>query len=253
MDHLPMILLLASCVLVGAFVGAVGIGGVLLIPALMIFSRLPVHEAAATALFSFFFTGLLGSWLFSRRGTIEWRVALPVCLGAFVCSLVGAAVGGQVSSTILIWIIALVLLGAGVYILLPVASADAINHAEKKQPRRKMLFGVGIAAGFGAGLSGAGGPVFSVPIMLALQFDPLIAVGTGQVVQIASSLSGSLGNLAYGTIQYGLAIPVTLAELVGVVAGVRIAHSVPVRQLRRAAAGLCILSAVAMIAKNIVV
>ena len=235
---------------VGTFVGAVGIGGVLLIPALMIFSRLPVHEAAATALFSFFFTGLLGSWLFSRRGTIEWRVALPVCLGAFVFSLAGAAVGGQVSATILIWVIAIVLLGAGMYILRPVAYADAKSYAEKKQPRRKALFGVGIAAGFGAGLSGAGGPVFSVPIMLALQFDPLIAVGTGQVVQIASSLSGSLGNLAYGTIQYGLAIPVTLAELAGVVAGVRIAHSVPARHWRRAAAGLCILSAVAMIAKN---
>jgi uncharacterized membrane protein YfcA len=251
MGHPPMILLLASCILVGTFVGAVGIGGVLLIPALMIFSRLPVHEAAATALFSFFFTGLLGSWLFSRRGTIEWRVALPVCLGAFVFSLAGAAVGGQVSATLLIWIIAVVLLSAGVYILFPTASAGEDNHPEKKQPRRTVLFGVGIAAGFGAGLSGAGGPVFSVPIMLSLQVDPLIAVGTGQLVQIASSLSGSLGNLAYGTIQYGLAIPVTLAELVGVVAGVRIAHSVPARYLRRAAAGLCILSAVAMIAKSI--
>ena len=114
-----------------------------------------------------------------------------------------------------------------------------------------MLFGIGAAAGFGAGISGAGGPVFSVPLMLAMQFDPLVAVGTGQVVQIASSLSGSLGNLGYGTIQYGLAVPVTIAELIGVVAGVRIAHAVPVRQLRLGAAVLCIVSAVGMIARSI--
>ena len=246
-----MILLLASCVVVGVFVGAVGIGGVLLIPALMNFSHLPVHEAAATALFSFLFTGLLGSWLFSRRGTIEWRVSLPVCAGALLFGFIGAALGGRTPATLLIWIIATVLLGAGVYILLPGASATSASQIGKKKSPKKVLFGIGAAAGFGAGISGAGGPVFSVPLMLAMQFDPLVAVGTGQVVQIASSLSGSLGNLGYGTIQYGLAVPVTIAELTGVVAGVRIAHAVPVRQLRLGAAVLCMVCAVGMIARSI--
>jgi uncharacterized membrane protein YfcA len=246
-----MILLLASCIVVGVFVGAVGIGGVLLIPALMNFSHLPVHEAAATALFSFLFTGLLGSWLFSRRGTIEWRISLPVCLGAVVFSFVGAAVGGRVPAAVLVWIIATVLLGAGIFIVLSKASTASEGLIGKKRPARKLLFGIGAAAGFGAGISGAGGPVFSVPLMLAMQFDPLVAVGTGQVVQIASSLSGSLGNLGYGTIQYGLAVPVTIAELIGVVAGVRIAHAVPVRQLRLGAAALCMVSAVGMIARSL--
>jgi uncharacterized membrane protein YfcA len=246
-----MILLLASCIVVGVFVGAVGIGGVLLIPALMSFSHLPVHEAAATALFSFLFTGLLGSWLFSRRGTIEWNISLPVCLGAVVFSFVGAALGGRVPAAVLVWIIAIVLLGAGVYILLPRRTAISAGAVERNRSPKKVLFGVGAAAGFGAGLSGAGGPVFSVPLMLAMQFDPLVAVGTGQVVQIASSLSGSLGNLGYGTIQYALAVPVTIAELIGVVAGVRIAHAVPVRQLRLGAAVLCMVSAVGMIARSI--
>lgn len=245
-----MILLLASCVVVGVFVGAVGIGGVLLIPALMNFSHLPVHEAAATALFSFLFTGLLGSWLFSRRGTIEWRITLPVCLGALVASFAGAALGGRIPAAVLVWIIATVLLGAGVYILLPRSSPASAGVIGKKQSPKKVLFGIGAAAGFGAGISGAGGPVFSVPLMLAMQFDPLVAVGTGQVVQIASSLSGSLGNLGYGTIQYALAVPVTIAELIGVVAGVRIAHAVPVRQLRLGAAVLCIVSAVGMVARS---
>lgn len=246
-----MFLLLASCVVVGVFVGAVGIGGVLLIPALMNFSHLPVHEAAATALFSFLFTGLLGSWLFSRRGTIEWRISLPVCLGALVSSLAGAVLGGRMPAAVLTWIIAAVLLGAGIYILLSRPSLASSRAVEKMRPPNKVLFGIGAAAGFGAGISGAGGPVFSVPLMLAMQFDPLVAVGTGQVVQVASSLSGSLGNLGYGTIQYALAVPVTIAELVGVVAGVRIAHAVPVRQLRLGAAALCMASAVGMVARSI--
>ena len=38
---------------VGALIGAVGIGGVLLIPALAAFAALPIQTAMATALFTF--------------------------------------------------------------------------------------------------------------------------------------------------------------------------------------------------------
>jgi uncharacterized membrane protein YfcA len=247
---MAMLLLLASCLVVGVFVGAVGIGGVLLVPALMMFSHLSVHQAAATALFSFLFTGLLGGWLFSRRGTIDWPVAGPVCAGAFALSFAGAAAGSRIPAAVLMWIIAAILLTAGLYILLPKASRRPGQGSNRNHRRVGALLGMGAVSGFGAGISGAGGPLFSVPIMLALQFDPLVAVGTGQVVQIASSFSGSLGNLSYGSIQYGLALPVTLAELAGVLLGVRLAHVARGHQLRLAAAVLCIVSAVGMAAKT---
>jgi uncharacterized membrane protein YfcA len=247
---MAMLLLLASCLVVGVFIGAVGIGGVLLVPSLMLFAHLSVHQAAATALFSFLFTGILGGWLFSRRGSIDWRIAGPVCAGAFVLSFAGAAVGSRVPASVLMWIIAAILLGAGLYILLP--NARQSSDLEKDPGRRNFgpLLGIGAVSGFGAGISGAGGPLFSVPIMLALQFDALAAVGTGQVVQIASSLSGSLGNMSYGSIQYGLALPVTVAELIGTLLGVRIAHAVHGNQLRVGAAILCIVSAIGMAAKT---
>jgi uncharacterized membrane protein YfcA len=244
-----MLFLLASCLVVGVFIGAVGIGGVLLVPALMMFARLSVHQAAATALFSFLFTGLLGGGLFSRRGTIDWKVAGPVCAGAFALSFAGAAVGGRIPAAVLMWIIAAILLAAGLYIVLP----DTRKNPAVDGNRRGMaaLLGMGAVSGFGAGISGAGGPLFSVPLMLALQFDPLVAVGTGQVVQIASSFSGSLRNMSYGSIQYGLALPVTLVELIGVLLGVRIAHVARGNQLRFAAAVLCMISAAGMAAKTL--
>jgi len=242
------LLLLGSCLVVGIFIGAVGIGGVLLVPALMVFSQLSVHQAAATALFSFFFTGLLGAWLFARRGTIAWKVAGPVCAGAFALSYAGATAGVRIQATILMWIIAAILLFAGLYIMLP---KTQVPGGKDKRYGAGTLLGIGAASGFGAGISGAGGPLFSVPLMLALQFDPLVAVGTGQVVQIASSFSGSLSNLSSGAIQYALALPVTLAELIGVLAGVRIAHAAPGNYLRSAAAALCIVSAAGMVAKTV--
>ena len=87
--------------------------------------------------------------------------------------------------------------------------------------------------------------------MFALQFDPLTVVGTGQVVQIASSLSGSLGNMADGLIDYRVGAAVTIAELIGTLLGVRIAHAVRGNQLRLGAAALCIISAMGMAAKAI--
>src|SRR3954447_23575642 len=216
----------------------------------MLFSNLTVHEAAATALFSFLFTGLIGTWLFMRRGSIDWRTSLPVCIGAFAFSYIGAAAGIIIPAAMLTWIVAAVILGAGLNILL---RRPAMHIDEgSRHPTAKVLFAVGALSGFGAGISGAGGPLFSVPLMLAMHFDALVAVGTGQVVQIAAPLSGSLSNWSHGTIQYGLAVPVTAVELIGVVAGVKLAHMAGAKQLRYGAAVLCIVSAVGMVAKSIV-
>ena len=64
---LELILLLLAAFGVGALIGAVGIGGILLIPALTAFAGLGIHEAMATALFTFAFTGITGTMLFQRR------------------------------------------------------------------------------------------------------------------------------------------------------------------------------------------
>jgi uncharacterized membrane protein YfcA len=237
--------LLASCVAVGLLIGTVGIGGVLLVPALMTFSRLSVHEASATALFSFLFTGLVGGWEFRRRGTLDWRIAGPVCASALVLGFAGAALGDRVPSGVLTWIIAAVLFGAGIYLLLGSVRADPGGSGRQSGPLASLL-GIGAVSGLGAGISGAGGPLFSVPLMLALHFDPLVAVGTGQVVQIASSLSGSLGHMAAGSIHYRLGLTITVAELAGTLLGVRLAHAARAGQLRVLAAALCLVSAVGM-------
>ena len=72
MDQIGLELLLAGGI-VGFLIGAVGIGGVLLIPALVAVSGLTPHQSSATALFTFMFTGVLSSFLFQRKGSIDWR------------------------------------------------------------------------------------------------------------------------------------------------------------------------------------
>lgn len=233
-------MLLVIALVVGFCIGAIGVGGILLIPSLILFADISIHQAAGTALFTFLFTGLYGTWLFLRRGSIDWRVSLPICLSAIVFSYAGAWVNSALGAMALHRIIAVVTITAGVYILVPGSrhNRDALDgHSQR---RMALLLGIGATAGFGAGLSGAGGPLFSVPIMLLLGFAPLTAIGTGQVLQIAAASAGSFSNLRYGTINFDVSWWLIAGELIGVFVGVHIAHRARTEYLRAMVAGLCI-------------
>ena len=244
-------LLVAIALAVGFFIGAVGVGGILLIPALVLLGGLGIHQATATALFSFLFTGLLGTWLFQRRGSIDWKMTVPVCAGAVVFSYLGAMVNSMVDARMLALIIALTIVFAGAYVLLPIRHGSARQRDGKSTAQQFLLLAVGAASGFGSGVSGAGGPLFSVPMMLVLRFVPLAAIGTSQVLQIIAAVSGTIGNLQYGSVDFLAAAWITLFELACVVLGTRAAHAVSVTVLRRMAAGLCVVVGLFMLARSL--
>jgi uncharacterized membrane protein YfcA len=216
---------------------------------LALFGGLTIHQAAATALATFVFTGVLGTWLYQRRGSISWRITLPVCAGAVVFGYAGAALAAVVDPRPLAIAIALLIIAAGVYVFLP-ARASARPRDGSGWRGQVELAAVGAASGFGSGFSGAGGPLFSVPIMVILGYVPLTAVATSQVLQIIAAVSGSMENLRHGTIDLTIATVVTLFELAGVLAGVRLAHVASPLVLRRLAGSLCILTGALLLIRS---
>jgi uncharacterized protein len=198
-----------------------------------------IHQAAATSLFTFLFTGILGTWLYQRRGSIDWRITLPVCAAALLFGFLGAALAATMDPRPLAIIISLIIVAAGVYVLFPVQP-----HAQFRNGRGEawLLASVGAASGFGSGFSGAGGPLFSVPLMVILRYAPLTAVATSQVLQIVAATSGSIENLRHGFIDWDTAAIVTVFELLGVIAGVRLAHIASALALRRLAGALCVIT-----------
>jgi uncharacterized membrane protein YfcA len=208
---------------------------------LALFGGLSIHQAAATSLFTFLFTGILGTWLYQRRGSIDWRIALPVCAGALIFGYLGATAAAQIDPRPLSISIALIIVAAGIYVLVPLTISPQYRSGRGWR-ERALLASVGAASGFGSGFSGAGGPLFSVPIMVILRYVPLTAVATSQVLQIIAATSGSLGNLRHGFIDLRIAALVTVFELAGLIIGVRLAHVASALVLRRLAGGLCIAS-----------
>ena len=228
---------------VGFCIGAAGVGGILLIPAL-IASGLTTHQAQSTSLFTFVFTGICGSWLYQQRGSIEWGQAVPICAGAAVFSYLGAWANSLIAVNVLNLVVASILLGAGFYLFMPpsAATGDRLKSAQTLP----LLLGFGAAAGFGSGLSGAGGPLFLVPMLLAAGFPPLNAIGAGQVLQVIAGLFASLGNLRYGAIELRSAGWLTAGQLAGVFFGVHAAHRAKVFHLRTMVGVLCVAAGVLM-------
>ena len=217
---------------------------------LALFGGLTIHEAAGTSLFTFAFTGILGTWLYQRRRSIDWRIAAPVCAGALLFGYAGAAVAGRMDPRPLAILISLIIICAGAYIFLPQRSAlrARAGHGWREQ---LLLATVGAGSGFGSGFSGAGGPLFSVPFMLILRYVPLTAVATSQVLQIVAATSGSIANFRQDYIDLRVATIATVFELAGVIAGVRLAHAVSALVLRRLAGAFCVLSGGFLLARTL--
>jgi hypothetical protein len=105
---------------------------------------------------------------------------------------------------------------------------------------------VGAFTGFGSALSGTGGPLLLIPILVWMKVPLLTAVGLGQVIQLPIAALASVGNFQLGEvdIEAGLAIAVLL--VLGVVAGARLAHRFPASALKAIVAGVLITVGVAM-------
>jgi uncharacterized protein len=241
MDPWAWGLLLSAAWAIGLLIGAVGIGGVLLVPVLAALVGLSVHEAMATALAGFIATGIVGTWLFQRRGSIAWELAIPVCLGAVVFAVFGAFVNAHTSASALVWLIAALILFSGTYGLVRWEGTGRVALADSPRGQRLLLVGVGAFAGFGAGLTGVGGPALSVPLMMLFGFPVLGTVGVAQVLQIVAAGFGTLGNLMFGTIRFDLLGPLVVCQVLGVFSGVALVHAVDPAVVRRAVAALCVL------------
>ena len=236
---------------VGALIGAVGIGGILLIPALTAFAGLPIQVAMATALFTFTFTGIVGTVMFQRRGSIDWSIARPVLYSAVIFAFLGAWANSVARPTALALILAGIIIFAGIYTLFTLRGMPKPAFQDNPGAQRILLVVVGALSGFGSGLTGVGGPALSVPLMVLFGFPALVSIGVSQVIQIVAAISGTLGNLRYGSIDFGIAATVTLLEIAGALVGVRLAHAVDATVLRKFVAVLCLVVGFALVVREL--
>ena len=239
------LVLFAVGLLAGLLIGAIGIGGVLLVPALVHIGGMAIHATIAAAMVAYFFAGVVGTIAFSRRGSIRWSDALWLTNGAIPGAFLGAAAAAAVPALALELLIAIFIIASALHSLrgkVPVGG-------EPRALAKGALFVIGAVTGIGSSMSGTGGPLVLIPILLWLHVPVLAAVGLSQVIQVPISVFATAGNLVYGTIDFTAAAAVSVVLMIGVWFGARIAHRVSNLAMKRFVSVALLAVGVAMLAQ----
>lgn len=222
----------------GVMIGCVGVGGVIVVPALVYGLGLPIQDAIASAMMGYILTGLIGTTIYARAGSIRWPLAGWITLGAAPGALFGAWAGNLVDARLLELSIALLSLWSGVNGLRKRRGAEA----EERALRAAELVAVGGVTGVLSAISGTGGPLVLVPILLSLKLPTLAAVGLSQAAQIPIAILATVGNFAYGDPDVSIGVVLGLGLAAGTWVGAKVAHAISREALTRVAA--CLLIAV---------
>mgnify|MGYP001290055673 FL=1 len=231
-------------IVVGGLIGAVGVGGVLLVPFLVYVLGMEVHAAIAATMFSYLFSGGVGAMLYARHGSIRWGMAGWLCLAAMPAAFLGALAVSATPGNWLELLIAVLVIFAGVNALRSTGGdgdgGEALGGAR--------LGAIGAITGFGSAMSGTGGPLILVPILLWLEVPVLTAVGLSQAIQVPIAALATIGNFTFGRIDFAIAAVIAVALILGVAAGARLAHKVSHTSLRRFVAWILMLTGVSIAA-----
>lgn len=238
----PLLAVLA--VLVGSFIGAVGVGGVLLGPALVLLGVAGPHEAAATSTWAFIVTGVVGTVVYARGGGIDWPMLGRLAVGVVPAAFLGARANALLGGDVVLVLLGLLTLGVGARQL---AGRRRRVHQVRLGTGRLVL--VGAVVGFGSAITGTGGPVLLVPILLTLGVGPLTAVAVSQGAQLPVVGAASVGYLQAGLTDVRLGTALGLVAGLGVLVGARLARGADPHRLARAVAVACVLTGVLLLVR----
>lgn len=229
-------LLVALGLLAGVGITALGPGGVLATVGLFALTPLTPATVAGTAIVTHVATGLLASFAYLRSGQLREPRTRRVSIILAAAAVVGAPLGVVVNSAVSGRVFG-ILLGAFVAVvgaLVWYRERGSGNAHARPRHATPLLAAIGFGVAALSGMFGVGGPMLSVPLLVAIGEPVLSALGAAQVQSIVIAAVGTLGYLIQGAIDWPLAALVGVPELCGVLVGWKVARSTPTRGLRYA-------------------
>lgn len=227
---------LALTGLVGASLGLLGAGGsIIMLPVLVYVMGVEPHAAVPLSLAIVGITSLLSVAVHIRGSDIQWGPALLVGAAALGGTYVGSRLTGLVPGSVLLlsFGVLLVLVGFRMW------RSPGNEHVTTTPRRPTLMLAAGSFVGVLTGFLGVGGGFLIVPALLKVGgLGMRQATRTSLVVIAMSSIAGLAAHLAHGNgPSVGLAVPLTIAAVVGMAAGSQAARYVRPEHLRRAFAG----------------
>ena len=216
----PLLGLLIVLAFAGAFLaGLVGVGGaivmiplLLYVPPLAGLAPLDIKTVAGITMVQVTaaaFTGLGG-----HLEGIDRRLFVALAPTMVVASFGGAFVSGFVDPVVLEAAFAgMATLAAAMTLVL---RGRAVPEGGPVTVNRPIAVAAGLGVGFVAGLVGAGGAFFLIPIMLyGMRVPVRVTVGTSLAVVAASAVAGLIGKILTGQVVWLLALGLVVGALPG--------------------------------------
>lgn len=236
------IALALASTLIGFTVGATGIGGFLLIPAMIALAGLPIRDAIGTALVVAAATGAIAAALYARRGNVDRSLAWPLASGAAICGLFGGWASQWLPTPLIAGALGALMIAGSVRVFRK-SSGGAEPKARRSRSAEVALVGsIGAASGLVAGLTGVGGPLVSVPLLRMCAYPLLGSIGASYVMMTVAGTSGAFVYAQAGQVWLnGLALLLP-TQVLGIWIGTRLVHSIDPVAAGRAVALLGIVS-----------
>lgn len=213
----------------GLMIGCIGIGGVILVPALTYIVGEQIQDSINAAMMAYIVSGVVGTVAYASRGSIRWPMVLWLGAGAMPAALIGALVGNIMQPLILETSIGILTLASGIYTL----CVRAFDGPQELPISNVALAGAGVATGFLSALTGTGGPFILMPLLMWLHLPMLTSIGLSQAIQLPIAVLATVGNVVSARPDYMLASVLALGLTLGSWIGARLAHRLPQATLKR--------------------
>lgn len=236
---------------IGCFSGLLGLGGGLLVVPILhwIFKSIPetapnnMQLAITTSLAVMVITSITATVSQSRKKSVLWNVFLWIGIGMFFGASIGPIICDYFQNRMLEIIFGSIEILAAIFIFF-------FNHEQFKEKEvsltlgKKLLF---ILMGFVAALIGSmlgiGGGVMIVPFLIYLGFSSHLSIGTSAATTMLTAIIGTISQLldsysiqipnSIGYIFLPAAIALSIGSLICTPLGVKLAHKLPERHLKK--------------------
>ena len=260
MQWWPAYLLIGA--LAGFLAGLLGIGGGVVMVPLFVFvfaaqgapSQHVLHMALATAMATIMFTSISSVRAHHAHGAVDWRVARMMAPGMLAGAFAAALVAGLIPTRPLAAMFTALMLYAATQILF-----DLRPKSTRELPGAGGVLAAGALIGAVSSLLAAGGAFLSIPFLSWCNVPVRRAIGTAAANGFPIAVAGTAGYVIQGWRVEGLPaasigyVYLPALAFVAVVStliapfGARLAHRLPVKQLRMLLASMLYVVAVRLL------
>jgi uncharacterized protein len=242
-------IVICSNLIIGVLLGMSGISGFLLPLIYVGFLDMPVHDSLALSFLSFAVSGIIGAFSYWKSKNMDVKLAILLSLGSLPGAFLGVQINVLIPDIIAKLLLYLFVLLAGLSILLKK------NNETTKQNRSMILNNslivilLGFITAIICALTGAGGPILLVPLLVSLGINIRTAVGVSLFNSVIIAIPSIFGYFSHANMETApmLIIASLLGTIIGIITGTRLANKVPIHHLKMMIAIITILSSAYML------